>query len=217
MPQHCTTMRDLRVFVRCSRKYSTSTGNEQRMASSMCPRMLISRPRVHVIETALGEGRVATTSTRESVMLSDIVRHLRRPSTLKHKQENSSMACVGETGEVPRGRNDERRLQGEARACTCLLPGRSADEVVLGGSKRLGGTSAMFQAYPWPRWPVSRRPTMSKSRKVIPIYLRVWAWRPHTTNRYDCIATKLLGNTLSLFTDGGYHACMPTLHTLRLL
>ena len=107
------------ALVRCSRK---CTVQAQAMSSewrarnkAACAQGLWSPDHGSTSSRLRSVKDVATTSTRESVMLRDIVRHLRRPSTLKHEQDNSSMACVGETGEAPRGRNDERRrswLQG---------------------------------------------------------------------------------------------------------
>ena len=71
-----------------------------------------------------------------------------------------------------------------------------------------------WRTSPWPRWPWSRRPTTSEAPKSVwidcasgrddhipPIAAR---WR---RDQQDCIPFKVLGNTLSLFTDGGYGYC----------
>ena len=84
---------------------------------------------------------MATTSTRESVMLSDILRHLRRPSTLKHEQQqdNYPVSCHVSAWMVALQEERGRRLVG-GRARRALLG--SADEVLL-GPKRLDAQSAM--------------------------------------------------------------------------
>ena len=150
-------------------------GCSRSMRTSVC------RPRVHLIESTLDEGRGDHQERREHLAHRSMMRHCQVPSVLPLAAEDA--------------RQRFRRHQSAAAGSPVGVHFRKTYACVF---YEYRSRAKQWRTSPWPRRPVSRRPTMSEARKVI------WTdcgagYQDHITqgsvvrgrNPPDCIAPKV--------------------------
>ena len=168
MPQHCTTKRDLRasrtLLTQIRAQAMRRAANAVRYKAA-CAQGLRSADHGSTSSRPRSMKDVATTSMGEGVMRSVILRYLRRRSTPTgpSRMAPERQAACGMAWMV---HNERRRLVARNHTTDVRFLEGPQMKCFLGGQK--GWTHKVpWRTSPWPRWPVSRRPTMSESRKVI--------------------------------------------------